>query len=107
MLVDMTLAEIVKAGKVTNPYQLFVLGYVLEFFKKGLKSASLHLENPITFDSQATSSALKQTLQNLSADEQVKLAAYLIDCLKAGECMFHDATMSSQEWINFVLQKQA
>lgn len=106
MLVDLTLQEIVNAGKVTNPYQLFVLGHVSQFFKNGLKSADLHLETPISFNTDATSSAVKAAMQALSDADQVKLATYLLDCITAGECMLYDKEAELAAWIGFVLQKQ-
>jgi hypothetical protein len=105
-LVDLTLQEIVRDGKVTNPYQLFVLGHVAMFFKNGLKSIDLHLENPISFNTDATSSAVKSAMKALSDEEQVKLASYLLDCIKAGECMMYDKQCDISAWMNFVLQKQ-
>lgn len=105
-LVDLTLKEVIDAGKVTNPYQLFVLGHLSQFFKNGLKSVDLNLENPISFNTDATSSALKAELIKLSDAEHVKLAQYLLDCIKAGESMLHDQSMSSIDWVNFVLRKQ-
>lgn len=105
-LVDLTLQEIVSAGKVTNPYQLFVLGHVSQFFKNGLKSADLHLENPISFNTDATSTAVKEAMKSLSEADQVKLAQYCLDCITAGECMLYNKEASVAEWINFVLAKQ-
>jgi hypothetical protein len=104
--VDLTLQEIVDAGRVTNPYQLFVLGRMAMFFKRGLKSADLQLENPVNFESGETSSELKSELEGLSDAERVSLAQYLLDCIKAGECMLYDQQMKIGEWIRFVLRKQ-
>lgn len=104
--VVLTLDEIIKAGKVTNSYQTFVLGWLSEFFKNGLKAASLHLENPITFDSKATSVELVSALKALSPAEGVKLAQYLKDCVAAGECMLHNRQATVVDWIRFVLAKQ-
>lgn len=106
-LVDLTLKEIVDAGKVTNPYQLFVLGHLSQFFKNGLKSADLHLEGPISFNTDATSTAVKKAMKSLSDAEHVKLASYLLDCITAGECMLYDKDTDLSSWIHFVLQKQA
>jgi hypothetical protein len=105
-LVDLTLKEVIAAGKVTNPYQLFVLGHLATFFKNGLKSVDLNLENPISFNTDATSSALKAEMLKLSDAEHVKLAQYLLDCIAAGESMLHDQSMSGIDWVNFVLRKQ-
>jgi len=106
-LVDLTLKEIVDAGKVTNPYQLFVLGHVAQFFKNGLKSIDLHLEGPISYNTDATSTAVKEAMKALSDTDHVKLAGYLLDCITAGECMMYDQKMNLVDWMHFVLQKQA
>jgi hypothetical protein len=105
-LVDLTLQEIVTAGKVTNPYQLLVLARVAGFFKNGLKSVDLYFENPVNYGDESTSSDVKQALQAMSDEEHVKLASYLLDCITAGECMLHNATMPSVDWMHFVLAKQ-
>ena len=106
MLVDLTLQEIVNAGKVTNPYHLFVLGHVSQFFKNGLKSADLHLETPFSFNTDATSTEVKEAMKSLSDAEHVKLAKYLLDCITAGECALYDKDAGIAQWTNFVLQKQ-
>lgn len=106
MLVDLTLQEIVAAGKVTNPYQLFVLGHVAQFFKNGLKSADLHLETPISFNTDATSTEVKEAMKSLSDAEHVQLASYLLQCITAGECMLYCKDQSLAQWTNFVLQRQ-
>lgn len=107
MLVDLTLQEIISAGKVTNQYQNFVLGHLAGFFKNGLKSVDLHLEGPISYNTDATSEATRIVIDSLSAEEQVYLATYLLDCIVAGECMLYDKSATIEEWIRFVLQKQA
>jgi hypothetical protein len=105
-LVDLTLKEVIAAGKVTNPYQLFVLGHLATFFKNGLKSVDLNLENPISFNTDATSSALKAEMLKMSDAEHVSLAQYLLDCIAAGESMLHNQSMSCIDWMNFVLRRQ-
>lgn len=105
-LVDLTLKEIISAGKVTNPYQLFVLGHLATFFKNGLKSVDLDLENPLTFGTNATSTEVKDAFKMLTDAETVQLAQYLLDCIDAGESMLHDAGSSVADWISFVIHKQ-
>lgn len=105
-LVDLTLKEIVDAGKITNPYQMFVLGHIAEFFKNGYKSVDLQLENPVTFNTGATSSALKDALSKMSDAEHVRLAQYLLDCIQVGESMLHNRDSSIVDWMRFVLRKQ-
>lgn len=105
-LADLTLKEIISAGKVTNPYQLFVLGHLSEFFRTGCKSVDLYLENPIGFNDASTSSAMKEALLALSDGEHVKLAQYLLDCTAAGESMLWNRGQSPVDWMHFVLGHQ-
>lgn len=105
-LVDLTLQEIVDAGKVTNPYQLLVLARVAGFFKDGLKSVDLQFENPVNYGDESTSTAVKDALTAMSSAEHVRLAQYLLDCITAGESMLHDKSASCVDWLHFVLQKQ-
>ena len=102
----LTLAEVVRAGKITNPYQTFVLGWLAEFFKNGCRSADLALEAPITFESRATSTELVNQIKALPPADHVALAQYLIDCIDAGDSALHDKTMEVSDWIKFVLKKQ-
>lgn len=104
--VKLTLAEIIRAGGVTNPYQTFVLGWLSEFFKNGLKSIDLHLEGPITFGSAATSTVVQSALKSMSPEDQVMLAQYLLDCIDAGESALYDREMSLDDWQRYVLQRQ-
>jgi hypothetical protein len=105
-LVDLTLKEIVDGGKVTNPYQLFVLAKVSGFFKNGLKSADLKMENPVNYGDDSTSAAVKEALLKMKDAEHVKLAKYLLDCLAAGECMLHNKEQNVVDWMKFVTYKQ-
>jgi hypothetical protein len=105
-LVDLTLAEIVKAGKITNAYQAFTLGRMAGFFKNGLKSVDMNLENPVNYGDESTSTATKEAIAKLMPADQVALAQYLLDCIKAGESLLHDKTQNVADWMNFVLQKQ-
>jgi hypothetical protein len=100
------LSKIVEDGKVTDNYQIFVLGWISEFFKNGLKSAALELENPITFGSGATSTVVVQGLKEMTPENQVQLAQYLIGCIDAGECALHHKEMNIVEWIRYVTQAQ-
>jgi hypothetical protein len=106
MLVNLTLQEIVSGGGISNPYQLFVLGKMARFFKDGLKSADLELETPVNYGSGETDSALKVEMQKLTNEECVHLAAYLLDCIDAGEAALYCEGMDTVAWINFVLQRQ-
>jgi hypothetical protein len=102
----LTLGEIIRDGKVTNPYQIYTLGLLSEFFKNGLKSIDLHLETPVPYGSAATTTALTSALKSLSPADQVALAQYLSDCIDAGESALADQTMDIDAWTRLVLQKQ-
>ena len=109
--VGLTLDEIIKAGKVTNPYQSFVLGQLSEFFKNrssngDIKSANYQLETPLDFESQATSTVLVNAIRALEPEKAVALAQYLKDCIAVGESMLHNKDMDVLDWIRFVLRKQ-
>lgn len=106
MLVDLTLQEVIAAGKVTNPYQLFVLGRLSNFFRMGMKSVDLQMEGPVNYGDESTSTATKQAMQAMSDADHVKLASYLLDCIRVGESIFHDEKMNVVEWMKFVLHKQ-
>jgi hypothetical protein len=104
--IKMSLDEIINGGGATNSYHIFVLGKLSEFFKNGLKSASLQLENPIDFESGATSTAVVDGLKGMSGEDQVRLAQYLKDCIDAGESALFDKQSNVVDWIKFVLHAQ-
>lgn len=101
-----TLEQIIRDGKVTNPYQLHILARVSEFFKNGLKSLNLEFEGPMDFNSAATSVKVIEALKGLAPSEHVQLAMYLKDCITAGECALRANQLDLVKWIHFVLQKQ-
>jgi hypothetical protein len=105
-LVKLILAEIIKAGKATNPIHILTLGRMSEFFKNGLKSTDLQLENPIDFESKATSSELVDYLKNMKPEDQVNLAQYLLDSIEAGEVLLKTGHSKVVDWINYVLRRQ-
>lgn len=107
----MTLDEIIRAGKVTNNYQSFVLGQLAEFFKNrssngDVKSLDFQLEQPIDFESMATSTELVTAIRALDGPQSVALAQYLKDCIAVGESMLHDRDMDVVAWMHYVLQAQ-
>lgn len=107
----MILDEIIRAGKITNPYQSFVLGQLSEFFKNKspngeMKSLDFQLETPIDFESQATSTMVVNAVRSLTPEKAVALAQYLKDCIQEGECALHDENMNIVDWIHYVLRVQ-
>jgi hypothetical protein len=103
---ELTLGEVIAAGDVTNHYQTLVLAILSDFFKSGLTATEGQLDGIINLSSDATSSGVIETIKSLSPSEKVNLAQYLLDCVKVGNCALHNTTMSSSDWIRFVLQKQ-
>lgn len=104
--VKLTLGEIIRDGKVTNPYQIYVLAWLSEFFKNGQKSAALQLEMPVSIGSNATNTEVINSLKAMSPANQVHLAQYLSDCIDAGESAVHDAKSTIVDWMKFVLHAQ-
>jgi hypothetical protein len=102
----LTLDEVIRAGKVTNPYQNFVMAKLSEFFKNGLKSLALQSEVPLDFESKATSSVVVAAMKAMKPEDSVALAQYLKDCIAAGECALHDKKLDLVEWQKYVLSKQ-
>ena len=109
--VGLILDAIIRDGKVTDNYQSFVLGQLTEFFKNhstngDIKSADFQLENPIDFESKATSTEVVSAVRALSTADAVALAQYLKDCIKVGESMLRDRDMDVTGWMRYVLAKQ-
>ena len=103
-LVGLTLDEIIKAGKVTNPYQTFVLGWLSQHFNEGVKPTSPGLRNPGSIG--ATASSVVESIKALTPEEAVKLAQFLKDCLIEGQAMPWGAQPCPVDWIKFVLARQ-
>jgi len=109
--VGLILDAIINNGKVTDNYQHFVLGQLSEFFSTlssngDIKSADYQLENPIDFESKATSTVVVQAVRLLSDSDAVALAQYLKDCIATGESALRDRDMNVVGWMHYVLAKQ-
>ncbi len=103
-LVVLTLDEIIKAGKVTNPYQNFVLGWLSEHFRNGVKPMSPGLRPPGSLG--ATSSSVVESIKGLTPEESVKLAQFLKDCVTASDQKPWGSDLAVADWMKFVLQRQ-
>jgi hypothetical protein len=103
---ELTMAEIIQAGDATNHYHIFALANLSEFFKNGGVSVNSQLDGIVNISSDATSVRVIETIKSLTPSEKVKLAQYLLDCIKAGEAALHSTQISSSDWLRFVLQKQ-
>ena len=101
----LTLDEIIDAGKVTNPYQIFVLSWLSEFFKNGVKPGMMVVGDPTTFGD-ATSTANIEALKALPAKDQVALAQYLKNCIDIGQSDVPTRNLSPLEWLQHAQQVQ-
>lgn len=103
-VVVLTLDEVIRAGKVTNPYQNFVLCWLSEHFRDGVKPASPGLRNPGSVG--ATSTEVVESIKALTPEESVKLAQFLKDCMNTAQPMAWGSDLCVADWLKFVLQKQ-
>lgn len=118
--VIMILDEIINNGKVTNHVQLYTLARVFEFFRAdrgtgykphGMhKSISLEMEDPVDFESRATSTAMIETLGAMSDEQHVEMAHDLKHAIAVGElaiyCRPCDDDSKIASWLRFVTRKQ-
>lgn len=106
--VSMTLAQVVKDGKVTNPVQHFVLAGLVEMFKSGGPYRWPRDINPYEI---STSAEVIESIKSLSDQEATSIAAWLLDSLQfpAGfetnpyGCHPHNTVA---EWVRWVTRKQ-
>ncbi len=103
-LVVLTLDEVINQGKVTNPYQTFVLSWLSEHFRNGVKPAAPGLRNPGSVG--GTSSAVVEEIKALSPEEAVKLASFLKDAMTMAQPMAWGSDLCVADWLKFVLHKQ-
>lgn len=99
---DLILDEIISQGDTNNTVQVLVMSQLTEYFKDGFLPAPGLVPN----SNGPTTTVAIESIKNLASTDKVNLALYLKACLKAGECTLHNATMSSSDWIRFVLQRQ-
>ncbi len=109
--ITMTLEQIVRDGKVTNPVQYFVMGALVEMFKNG---GPTRWPRDLNAYSMTTSSELIDQVKSLSEQEHVGMAVWLMNALK-GPVNFEtnpyachaNPQMGPLEWMRYVLQRQA
>lgn len=103
---ELTLGEIIRDGDVSNPYQIYVLSLLSQFFHGEHRAVDRNLtDQPIPISSGATSVASIESITSLTPPDKVKLAQFLLDALIAGQVAPHSIPMSSADWINFVLRR--
>jgi hypothetical protein len=102
--VVLTLDEIIKAGKVTNPYQTYVLCWLSEHFRGGNKPLAPGLRPPGALG--ATSTAVVESIKSLTPEETVSLAQFLKDCMNISAPMAWGSDLAVADWMKFVLRRQ-
>jgi len=102
--ITMTLREVINAGEVTNPVQVFIMAQLVQFLKN---------ENPETirnFDEYRPDAALVASVKNLSKSDSVELATSLINRLScwcpAVAIELYSPDQNLLDWIKYVLHKQ-
>jgi hypothetical protein len=109
--ITMTLEQIVRDHKITNPVQYFVMGALVEMFKNG---GPTRWPRDLNAYSMTTSAELIDTLKGLTEADHVGMAVWLLNELQrpvnfetnpyAVHC---NPQMGPLEWMRFVLQRQA
>jgi len=110
--VVLTLDEIIRDGKVTNPYQNFILGWLSEHFRlaagaqhrSGIPPASPGLRNPGELG--ATSTEIVESIKALTPEEAVQLAQFLRECVLFSEKLPWGVNLCAVDWIHYVLKHQ-
>jgi hypothetical protein len=110
--ISMTLAAIIRDGKITNNVQTFVLGSMCEMFKDG---SPHRMPRDINAYGMTTDAQLIEDLRTLSDADSVALATWIMESLNAPAYFeanpFANNPLSNPQldtisWIKFVLKKQ-
>jgi hypothetical protein len=103
----LTLKQVIDAGKVTNNVQHFVIANLISHFKDG---APMRWERDLNHYSMNANSAIVDAVKNLTPDESVEMATWLLDTLNQIESVesqtYAGANMNTDEWMRFVLRRQ-
>jgi len=109
--ITMTLEQIIRDHKVTNPVQYFVMGALVEMFKNG---GPTRWPRDLNAYSMTTSAELIDTIKSLSEAEHVGIATWLINELQrpvsfeTNPYACHaNPQMGTLEWMRLVLQRQS
>jgi len=108
--ITMTLEQVVRDGKITNPVQYFVMGALVEMFKNG---GPTRWPRDLNAYSMTTSAELIDSLKSLSEQEHVGMAVWLMNELQrpvhfeTNPYVCTNPQMNPVEWIRWVLKRQA
>jgi hypothetical protein len=105
--VSLSLANIIRCGKICDTFQAIVLARLLEFFKNG----SFYKENNFFNPFVSTSKELLDTLRNLDPKDAVALAQKMQELLEIKDkdllYTFANPTQETIAWIKWVTSREA
>lgn len=103
----MTLKQVVDDGKVTNNVQHFIMANLISHFKDGAASSWPRDLNSYSMNANA---AVVDAVKNLTTEESVEMATWLLDTLNNIEAMeaqqYTAPSVSPEQWMRFVLRRQ-
>ena len=105
--VQMTLEQVITAGKITNNVQNFIMAGLISMFKDGGPS---RWPRDINSYAMATGSDLVEAVKGLSATESVEIAQWLLQQLARPASFesnpYCNSAMQTNEWVRWVLKRQ-
>jgi hypothetical protein len=107
--ISLTLDQVIRDGKVTNPVQFFVMGALVEMFQHGDVT---RWPRDLNAYSMSTNAFLIDSLKQLSEVEQASLALWLAEKLQApahfeSNPYACNPNMDTLEWVRWVIKRQA
>ena len=108
--ITMTLGQILRDGKITNPVQYFVMGAMVEMFKTGNVT---RWPRDLNAYSMTTDAFLIDSLKQLTEPEQVGMAAWLLTELQkpvkfeTNPYVCTNPNMNPVDWVRWVLSRQS
>lgn len=107
--ISMTLAHVIRDGKVTNNVQYFTLAGLTEMFKSG---GPTRWPRDLNDYSMSTSAELIEEIKSLPAGDHVALATWLLEQLQRPvnfetNPYANNPVLNVTEWLRYVIKKQA
>lgn len=107
--ITMTLEQVISSGKVTNNVQHFIMAGLVSMFKNG---GPFRWPRDLNDYSMTTSSEMIEAVKQLTPDESVEMASWLLTELckpatfEANPYPCCNPLMGTAEWMRWVLKKQ-
>jgi len=103
----MTLEQVISAGKVTNNVQHFIMAGLIGLLKDGNLARWPRDINAYPMN---TNAAVIEAVKNLTPQESVEMATWLLSCLKETEAFesncYMNQSMDYIDWMKWVLRRQ-